>query len=341
MVTRKDVAERAGVSVTAVSRVVNNSGYVARDKREAILQAVRELGYQPKSITIASRWTDTRQILFLNKNFGNSTTIDMYRGMTDYAWKYGYMVSLCGTWEIENIKSMSVGGVILSDEGSTEAFDVTFHGLLPLPTVSASFGIARSQPRHIPFVEMDTYEAMEMLLEYLFARGHRRIAFASPHPVEEINSRGIAYYNNMRPILQDMIKNYLLVEDNHPRIGISEEADFAQIGKSLAGKFVERKLDATAIACFNDDIALGMIFRFQEMGIRVPEDISVMSIGGLEKSRSIYPGLSAVLLSPYNQGRECARVLLHVIHHKSVHRRTRLKVGPVFPGTSVKSLNGE
>lgn len=338
MITRKDVALRAGVSVTAVSRVINNSGYVAKEKREAIVKAVQELGYEPRTITIANRWTDIKQILFLNKNFGNSTTIEMYRGMTDYAWKFGYMVSLCGTWEIDKIKSMPIGGVILSDECSTEAFDVTFHGLLPLPTVSAGFGTSRTLPRHIPFVECDTFEAMEILVDFLFSKGHRKIAFASPYPAEDINSRGIAFCNKMKPILMESLKDYLLVEYNHPRIGISEELDFSQIGRNLAKKFIKSHLDATAIACFNDDIALGMIYQFQKMGINVPDNVSVMSIGGLETSRYHYPGLSAVLLSPYQQGRECAKVLLNMIDHKNVHRKIKLKVGPVLEGTSVKNI---
>lgn len=338
MVTRKDVAEKVGVSVTAVSRVINNSGYVAQDKREAILRAVNELGYRPKSVTVTRFRPDSKQILFLNKNSCNAFTMEMYRGMVDYAWQFGYIVSVSGTWEVEKIKSLWVSGVILSCEAEAEVYDSTFQGMLPLPTVAASYGGAHLRPRHIPFVECDAYHAMEILLKYLIEKGHKKIAFASPYPVLDDNPRGIAFINIMKPYLNEKLDDYVLVDEESPKLGMWGESNFFQMGEKMAEKILQLNSEVTAVACFNDDIAVGMMLRFLEMGIHVPEDISIIGVGGLGAGRYCYPRLTTVSLSPYQQGWECARILLDMIEDRKVRRISKVQIGDILEGNSVKNV---
>lgn len=338
MVTRKDVAEKAGVSVTAVSRVINNSGYVQKEKREAILAAIREVGYRPKTIPILNPRPELRQILFLNRDPGNSYTIEMYRGMVEYAWSRKYMVALSGIWSPHEIQSMAVSGVVIGNEWETLEFDRTFGEVIPIPAVSASYGEFCIQPKHIPFVECDSYAGMENLLNYLLAKGHRKIAFASSFAVNENNPRGLAWYAKMRPLLMEKISEYIFVGENLIRIEGIEEVDFRRMGEQLAKRMIERKSDATAVACFNDDIALGMMLHFQRKGVKIPEDISVMSLGGMENGRYCYPSLTSIYLPAFEQGRKCMRILLDMIEGKKVPMRSRIKIGTLIEGDSVKEL---
>lgn len=338
MITRKDVALKAGVSVTAVSRVINNSGYVEKGKREKILAAIKEVGYCPKSIPVINSHMELRQILFLNRDSGNPFTLEMYRGIADYAGDKGYIVSLSGVWQAEQIKSMVVSGIVLSNEWDAAEFDKSFREILPLPVVAASYGAPSIQPRHIPFVESDAYSAMELLVHYLMERGHRKIAFASPFNVDYLNPRSMAYYSILRPILKERIADYIFVEDKVSKIRNTEESDFYLTGKLLAERMMKQHVDATAVACFNEEIALGVMHSFQRGGVRVPDDISVMGMDGLKIGRYNYPTLTSVSMAPYEQGRECARVLLDMLDNKKVSMRTKLKIGVVREGNSVKKL---
>lgn len=338
MVTRKDVAKKAGVSVTAVSRVINNSGYVEKGKREAILSAIREVGYRPKAIPILNPRPELKHVLFLNRDLGNSFSLEMYRGMTEYAWSRKYMVSLSGVWRHDEIQSMAVSGVIIGNEGEALEFDRTFREMLPLPVVSASYGASCIQPKHIPFIECDSYEAMDVLLDYLFEKGHRKIALASPSAVNAGNPRSISYYSRMRPYLMDKISEYIFIGRELIRFSGTEEVDFGKIGELLAEKMMEQECDATAVACFNDEIALGMMLHFQEKGVRIPEDISVMSLGGMEIGRYSYPRLTSLYFNAYEQGKRCMQILLDMIEGKRVSMRTRIKVGSIIEGNSVKVL---
>lgn len=339
MVTRRDVAERAGVSVTAVSRVINNSGYVEKGKREKILAAIREVGYCPRTIPVLNSHSELRQLLFLNRDLGNPFTMEMYRGIVDYAWEKEYIVSHSGVWHAEQIQSMAVSGIILSNEGDAKEFDKSFREILPLPAVAASYGAPSVQPRHIPYVESDAYSAMELLVQYLIKRGHRKIAFVSPFRVDYENPRGMAWYGILRPILKEQISEYIFVEQNIPKIRNTEEIDFYQTGKLLAEKMRSSHIDMTAVACFNEEIAIGVMHGFQEAGIRVPEDISIMGLDGLKISKYNYPRLTCVSLAPYEQGRECARILLDMLENKKVPMRTRMKAGIILEGDSVKTLD--
>ena len=94
--------------------------------------------------------------------------------------------------------------------------------------------------------------------------------------------------------------------------------DFFGKGRLAARIFAERKMDATAVVGFNDEFSLGLICGFQEMGLRVPEDISVMGIDGNDARKYVSPLLTTVSLFPQEQGAMCVRVLLDLIEGKKV-----------------------
>ena len=96
IITRKDIAEKAGVSVSVVSRALNNSGYVEAEKKERILQIAQELGYAPNPVAMSLASRRTRQILFYCKDLKNAFNIEVYEGMMQAAKKRNYMVVFNG-----------------------------------------------------------------------------------------------------------------------------------------------------------------------------------------------------------------------------------------------------
>lgn len=119
MVTRKDIAVKAGVSVSVVSRALNNSGYVEAEKKERILQIAKELGYSPNPVAMSLATRRTKQILFYCKDLKNSFNIETYQGMMQAAQERGYMVVINGTIDFHQIKNLMVDGLILPNEALT------------------------------------------------------------------------------------------------------------------------------------------------------------------------------------------------------------------------------
>lgn len=93
-ITRKDVAEKAGVSVSVVSRVLNNSGYVDKEKKKKIIKIAEQLGYIPNPIAMALQTRRTYQIIFFCNDLTGAYYNQMYHGMAKTAKERGYHLLL-------------------------------------------------------------------------------------------------------------------------------------------------------------------------------------------------------------------------------------------------------
>ena len=345
--TRLDIARRAGTSVSVVSRALNNSGYVAKEKKERILKIAEELDYAPNPVAISLQKRRTKQILFYCKNVDNAFNIQLYKGMLDEAAKRGYLVLFNGKVEFSDIRNTLVDGIIMQDEVIAAYYLKNYGKNYHLPVVSAAYGEAAGLGKRFgkaggqagrqtaPLVEVDTYRVMEAALDWLEKRGHVRVAFGTPYPADGGNVRTAAflarmYERGMKNAKDRVIavsrKDPRLAED--PRLlSFREEVeedinlvneDYFGKGKLAARLFLERKLDATAVVGFNDEFSLGLIRGFQEQGIRVPEEISVMGIDGIDARKYVSPLLTTISLFPQEQGAMCVRVLLDLIEGKKV-----------------------
>lgn len=337
MVTRKEVAERAGVSVAAVSRVVNNSGYVRHDKREAIEKAIRELGYRPNPLAVAMRSQRTKQIMFCISGVADQYAIEVYEGVHSYARRQGYVAVLSRAFDNDAFHSMMIDGVIMPNEMAVNDLLRDMKQTLPMPLVYAAFGSSVMVPKRIPAIEVDTYQAMEMGIEHLLRKGHRRIALATPFKLDETNPRCLAWRSIMSHYLGKDLEDYLLLVDRDKLDTEEATETFFGYGMTLADKFIQRRCDATAIVCFNDSVAVGILHRFREQGVRVPEDVSIVGIDASAMGRMVYPSLTSVSLSPFAHGQECARILIEIIENRNVSRKTHIPIALV-EGQSVKTL---
>lgn len=324
MVTRKDVAERAGVSVTIVSRTLNESGYVAKDKKAAVLKAAKELGYRPSPIALSLKSQRTRQILFISKDLENNFNMELYGGMMEYARRHDYMMLFSGALEFEKLSTLMIDGVIFANEAAAEQYVLKNIWGLKLPVVSAGFGSPLNNAKNVPYIDCDTYQGIEMMIEYLRAKGHEKIALASPYELYCGQPRHTAYVSQMRPVLGNRLEEYFFSAES--KNDVYELEEYRQEGERAAKIFMERKSDATAIMCFNDDFAIGLCDYFHRHGVRVPEDVSVTGVDGLKIGRYFRPRLTTIAMEPAKQGAECVRVLLELIEGRKVKMRTTLPI---------------
>lgn len=320
-VTRRDIAEEAGVSVSVVSRALNNSGYVAKEKKDRILQIAERLHYMPNPVAISLQQQRTRQILFYCKNLENSFHIEMYRGMLQAASARGYMMLINGQMSFDEIRSTLVDGIIMPSKSAAAYYFQGAGKNYRLPVVSASYSDNVVLEKSVPVVEIDMFRAVEAALTYLWKLKHRRIAMITPYPQKYSNARTIAYENWVREKgLYDPDAYLIGVEQKEQGVDIPE--DFFASGKQAAYCFRESRMDATAVLGFNDAFCLGFLRGCQEIGIHVPGDLSVIGMDGISDRRYVSPLLTTVSLFPQEQGAKCAQVLIDMMEGKKFRYRS-------------------
>lgn len=328
MVTRKDVAELAGVSVTIVSRVMNNKGYVAAEKREAVKKAAEQLGYRMSDNSTSVTNKSNRSLMFFSKDLGNLFNTELFRGILAGASARGFSVTLSGTplSNMTMLQNMEVDGLIFANDDLAREYHAQWASKLHIPAVSACFGTQIKNPTGIPFVDVDYNHGMDLLIQHLRNLGHQKIALASPYQFYGEQPRHISYILTMQPVLgADLTKyafcnHYIYQQSNE---WINEEF-YRNEGFRAAEEFYERRSDATAIICFNDDFAMGVIRRFHELGIRVPEDVSVAGFDGIDVGQFYIPRLTTINANPQNFGEELSRVLIDMIEGIRVRNRMEL-----------------
>jgi DNA-binding LacI/PurR family transcriptional regulator len=309
MANRKDVAKRAKVSITVVSRVMSNTGYVSKEKREAVLLAAEELKYRPNPVARSLQTGLTRQILFYRGHLSSAYYLELHRGMMDYAEKLGYLVCISGNLHIERIDDMMMDGLILPSEAYVGPEYLRYLRKYRMPYVVIGYG--EYIPKNVYSVTVDTGRVIRELIGYLREKGHRRIAFVNGDDNRLEGPRIAVFRNLMGEVYRNRLDEYTL-----NIAGVSGEIrpdDFYKIGQTAAEQFEQRKLDASAVICFNDDVAVGFYHRIVQFGYRIPKDLSVTGIDGLALGEYMNPPLTSMNLNPFIHGKKCAEVILNML----------------------------
>lgn len=351
-VTRKEIADLAGVSVSVVSRAINNSGYVSKDAKKRILDIASQLNYIPNPVAATLQERRTKLIIFFCKDLHNSFYVDVYQGMMEEAARLGYLVFLSGDTDFEKLRDTMVDGVILQNETFTVEYDNRLGKNYYLPVVAAGYGSRFTLKKTVPVVEWDLYQGMELCIEYLEKKGHTLIAYAGPYPADAPDMRTLAWTNLMRPILQEKLPDYYLGIHHSENLPFPETAEFKADYKDsrfkaeeeffrkgvLAARLISlRKLNVTAVISFNDEFAFGMMQEFQKEGIRIPDDISLISFDGSYRRKCSYPKMTCVTGYPRKQGALLVSTLVDMIEGHSHHYVTRIS-SSIVEGDSVKNL---
>ncbi|MCC8104082.1 MAG: LacI family transcriptional regulator [Clostridiales bacterium] len=348
MVTRKDIAQAAGVSVSVVSRALNNSGYVDAKKKERILEIAKELEYRPNPMAISLTTHQTKHLIFFNKDMRNAFNIELYEGMRRVAERKGFLVAICGSLSFSNIKKIMADGLILPNDAVAERYLKNEGKHYFLPVVAATYGVQKTYARSIPIVDCDLWEGANKLFHYLIQRGHHKIAFVSPYAFDNRDARFCVWKDHMRYEVGDQVMEYFYgitrsCMKQDPRIlnfpeeqgeydGLLEDNYFDK-GKLAADVFQKRNRDATAVLCFNDEMAYGFYKGLQETGIRVPEDVSVVGIDGSSASRYSDHPVTTLKIDAIDQGSKCVEVLLDMIEGKPFKYKTEISTKILEYGT--------
>lgn len=295
-VTRKEVAQLAGVSVATVSYVLNQTKNVTPAVRERVLNAVKELHYRPNLLAKSLATKETRHVAMLIDNIQNSHYATLLGGVQHVAEREGYIVSVLSAnysskESMLELISRGVDGVILTF-GFYSLHD--FASDLHLPAVYAD-----------DHIRLDYRGAIFDIITCLKSLGHRRIAFLGGLPQL---SDSVRYH-----LFLEALQNCGLpacTELHFQGEGYTDE----NAGYESADRLLRCGQPFSAVFVLNDLMAIGAMQRFREAGLRIPEDISVVGCDDIKSAAYTAPALSTIQCHTFSFGETLMQQLLSLLH---------------------------
>jgi DNA-binding LacI/PurR family transcriptional regulator len=285
-VTLKEVAERAGVSRSAVSRTFTDGASVSAKTRAKVERAATDLGYAPNALASSLTTGRTKLIGLIANNFHNPLLLEVFdlftRGLQDRGLR-PLLVNLSDATDpaatLLMLRQYSVDGVIVASSTLPSSFAEAFKGA-GLPVVHA-FGRQSAAP-DVHVVGIDNVECGRMAAETLIARGYRSVGFLGG-PRNATSTR-------------DRAAGFLGALAQHPQIGIS--VSYADQYTFDAGRAEMQRLlrfpPAEAYFCGDDLLAIGALSAVREAGLTVPDDIGLIGLNDMEMSRWQLIGLTTI-----------------------------------------------
>ncbi len=291
MTTIRDVARKASVSVATVSRVLNGSSKVSQKSKDAVLAAQKELGFYLNANARALAQRDSHTIGIVVSDVSDPYFGAMIRACDDAIHDKGYNL-IVGQGHHNDVRERRA----IDDLISYQCRGLIVHALaLDEPTL-------RSYLDTVPYMVLvnrvvkgyesrclncDNYQGERMAVDELIAHGHRKIAYInSCHPILDTQERLQGYF--------DSLHAHNIETD--PRLVTSGEPSL-EGGASAAHKLLENLkpgVDFTAVACYSDVMAAGLMGVFHHHGINIPNDISITGFDNLFLSRCLIPALTTV-----------------------------------------------
>jgi LacI family transcriptional regulator len=304
MVTIRDVAAQAGVSVSTVSHVVNGTRFVEPDTEARVRAAISDLNYRPNSIARSLRRRSTATIGLLVPDNSNPFFAEIARLIEDIGFDLGYSVILCNSdglpereaAYIDVLLSKQVDGLLTISAGSHPDFlNAVLAAGVPVVVVDRS---AEEWP--VDQVLVDNEAGGFQAGAYLTRLGHRAIGCITGPRAATPSARRL-----------DGFRRAL----DQAGIPLPDSAviggDFQYGGGAAAMKILQASHpNLTAVFASNDQMALGAINALQRAGLRVPADVSVIGFDNIPQSAAFYPALTTIAQPVEAVARACIERLI-------------------------------
>jgi LacI family transcriptional regulator len=298
-----DVARKARVSVSTVSRVLSNTGRVKASTRSRVLRIAQELHYRPDvhAQTLAGR--KSRTLGLIVSNLQNPFFLDIFQAMESSAKGCGYEVVVANTDYQPRQLASSVqwmlgrrlaGLAVIVSEKEPEVIEELAGGAVPV----VFYDVGAPGP-NVTRIRTDYFRGTQRVVEYLHSLGHRRLAF-------------VGHHERLQP-LYDRKKSFLAAVDRLAGEITSSTAaggDSPDGGRQAMRGILDSGFVPTAVICVNDFMALGVLRLLRERGLRVPADVSVVGYDNIHLSEFTYPPLTTVNVPRERIGHSVCAALL-------------------------------
>jgi LacI family transcriptional regulator len=304
-VTRKEVAERAGVSEAVVSYVVNNGPRpVSPETQVKVEKAIKELGYYPNELARSLRRQQTATIGLIIPSLTNPVYAEIAHSLESICAAEGYMVMLCSTGR-NPAREKQVAQLLRAKQ---------VDGVVAIPSQTPHAVLAPLQQARIPTIllehdlpdtfciAIDDLQGGRLASRHLLSLGHRRIGLIKREPFSALSSLRFAGYCEM------------LAEGGipfDPALVIESKAGQAA-GYNAMQKLLALPIPPTAVITHNDVLAMGAMSAIRDAGLVVPDDISVVGYDDTISSSYLNPPLTTVKFPVAEMGRQAGQIILEL-----------------------------
>jgi LacI family transcriptional regulator len=303
LVTIKDVAREAGVSVATVSRVWNEAAFVSTATRQRVAAVAARLGYSPHGAARSLITRTTHALGVLLPDLYGEFFSEIIRGIDHTAQAAGYHILVSSSHDskdeidaaLRSMRGRVDGLIIMSPDLEARRTLQTLQGSFPVVLLNGG-----AEAKAFDTITIENHEGAREMTRHLIARGHRRIAMVcGPQRNYDAAERLRGYHT-------------ALTES-----GIEHEAslvvrgDFSELsGYGAVSQLLELEPRPTAIFAANDSMAIGALSALREAGLRVPDDVAVAGFDDIPLARYMNPPLSTVHVDISQLGERAAALLL-------------------------------
>lgn len=295
MSSRKEVARLAGVSETTVTNVLNNLKPASKEVEERVYAAARALNYQPNVIAQSLRTKNSRQIGVILSDISNPYVGEILRGIEEQSAALGYNTIL----------------IMISDDIRKKYKDIVgrrFTGLINISNVPYTYELMKElydngvslinfKPGYASIVQPQSrfYELMDRAAKL----GHKKPMYIVGYPQDTapLDDRYVTYFENYS-------KLGFTDHDKKVIYGDFPKTSLLNIGYEAVKANFDPADGVTVLFCLNDICALGAMSALREMGVKVPQDVSVTGYDNIPMSRYFTPPLTTVDAFAFEQGKE-------------------------------------
>lgn len=330
--TIKDIAVEAGISPSTVSRVINDNYPVSADVRRRVLDAIDKLQYRPNAIARSLRASQSYMIALVVADLSNYFFMEAAKGLEEEVAGGGYSLVIASSngspakerTLVQSLAERRVDGMCVAPVDSDGA---AINGVIAQGTRVVLMD--RSIPDvHSSQVVWNDFETAKTLTGLLIAKGHRRIGMVN---VTLTHTAGAGRLSGFQSALQD-------AQIRVPKDYISPSNFSEDEAYRFVRRLMERRQRPTALVCANNVMAEGALRALNALGLRVGEDVSLVSFGFLECNKYITPKITTAELDSRMMGRRAGRILLEQIAGGAVDVTQVEMKSTIAPGDSIRQL---
>ncbi len=316
-ITRRDVADLAGVSPTIVSYVLNDSNYVSDDKRKKVLEAVKELGYIPNPLARGLRTNKSSHFVFICDNIQEK----FFSEVEKLLYQKGYFISLNYSRKSDDFIRMIIGrqfdGVFMASNVFTadQLNRIVESGI---PVIFYRTRDYEELDNRIVTIVPDYSSGVKQSIDYLALKGHTRIALIPP--VKYLTSGMNSDDFRVKAYVEGLKKNGLPIIE---KLICTQTESTETICDNIFRMLTNEKLDErpTAFVIGNDYLAAQILQWLMNFDLKVPKDIALVGSDNTDITTIVSPKLTTVGFSNIDLANECVEGMLALVRGEEVQSK--------------------
>jgi len=308
-ITIKDVANFAGFSASTVSHVINKTRFVEKETSDKILKAIKDLNYRPNILARSLKGKGTKTLGVIISDIREGFFSEIIKSVESNANKCGYSVMLCDSEEsVENEKlyidvllSKGIDGLIFAPVNTEVVFNDILSNWIPSVQIDRRLHYHKAD-----FVGIDNKKSAETAVRHFYNNGYKNIGFIGYKESVYTMEKRIEGYTNA--VYEKKIQNELKIKImSHNNVNITAK---------IQG-WLNKCKDIDAVLCGNDNICYETLTAIQEIGLRIPEDIGIISFDDSKWFRILKCPVTAIRQPTLKMGEIAVDLLIDKIEKKS------------------------